>query len=447
MTLAELVPSLGGSAGGGLADGVWPAGTRLTDRGELVLGGVPATRLAAMFGTPAYVLVEPDVRERCRAYRAALPGVEISYASKALLTRAVARWVTEEGLGLDVCSAGELAVARRAGVGPERITLHGNAKTVDELKAVAAGHAGRVVIDSLAEIDQLSAVAPAGQRVLVRVTPGVDAHTHAAIATGVEDQKFGVSLADGTAAHAVRRVLAEPSLTLTGVHCHLGSQITRVAAFEEAVRRMVGFLAAIRDDHGVVLPLLNLGGGHAVRYRPGDTAFDLATFARRLHITVILAAERHRLPVPTLGVEPGRAIVGRAGVTLYRVVTVKRVPSGRVFVVVDGGMSDNPRPALYGAAYTAHLVGRPSSAPLREVTVAGRHCEAGDLIAAGVRLPADTHPGDLLAVPVTGAYHHALASTYNQVCRPPVVAVADGTPRLLVRRETTEDLLARDIGG
>jgi diaminopimelate decarboxylase len=445
MTLFELLPSLGVRGQEPLTSGIWPASATVTGTGDLHVGGVSMTKVAAMFGTPAYVLDEDEVRARCRAYRAALPDVEISYASKALLTRAVARWVREEGLGLDVCSAGELAVARLAGFPGERITMHGNAKTPEDLKAAAAGHVGRVVVDSLDEIEQLAAVAPARQQVLVRVTPGVDGHTHHAISTGVEDQKFGLSLAGGAAAEAVRRVLAHPALELAGLHCHLGSQITRVAAFEEAARRMVGLLAAIRDEDGVVPPVLNMGGGHAVAYRAGEGEFDLACFARRLHIAVRLACDEFRLPMPTLAIEPGRALVARAGLTLYRVVTVKHT-AARTFVAVDGGMSDNARPALYGAAYTARLVGRSSQAPSRTVTVAGRHCESGALIATDVPLPADVHAGDLLAVPCTGAYHLPLASNYNLVCRPPLVAVSGGEAQLLVRRETEDDLLARDVG-
>jgi len=397
------------------------------------------TWLAATFGTPAYVIDEAEVRRNCRAYRAALPEAEISYASKALLTRGVATWMRAEGLGLDVCSAGEVAVARRAGVAGERITLHGNAKTPEDLKAAVAGQVGRVVVDSFDEIDQLAGVARARQQVLVRVTPGIDAHTHRAVTTGVEDQKFGFSLASGAAAEAVRRVLAQPALDLVGLHCHLGSQITRVACFEEATRRMVGLLARIRDEHGRTPPVLNLGGGHAAE------GFDLTAFANRVRVALAYECDRHRLPVPRLAIEPGRALVARAGVTLYRVVTVKRLPH-HIYVAVDGGMSDNPRPALYGARYTATMIGRTTSAPTTGMTIAGRHCEAGDLLATDVPLPTDVHAGDLLAMPGTGAYHHSMASNYNLVCRPPLVAVADGEPRVLIRRETEDDLFARDVG-
>jgi diaminopimelate decarboxylase len=445
MTLDQLIPSLRTSLRAKLAPGVWPAGTALDSDGDLVIAGARMTEVAARFGTPTYVLDEAAFRRQCRQYAATLPGVEICYAGKALLTRAVARWVAEEGLSLDVCSAGELAVARSVGFPAGRIVLHGNAKTPEDLKAALRYPVGRIVIDSFDEIDQLGMLAH-DQQVLIRVTPGVDGHTHRAISTGVEDQKFGFSLASGAAAEAVRRVSAQPGLRLVGMHCHIGSQLTRIGMIEEAARRMIGLLALVRDRYGVRLPQLNLGGGHAVRYLPGDDEFDLAGYAARLSGALAYECGRHRLPVPRLAIEPGRALIARAGITLYRVVVVKDVPGVRTFVAVDGGMSDNPRPALYGARYTVALIGRPCSAATRTVTVVGRHCEAGDILAQDVPLPRDVHAGDLLAVACTGAYHQSLASTYNMVGRPPLVAVADGDARLLVRRETEEDLLARDTG-
>jgi diaminopimelate decarboxylase len=403
------------------------------------------TQLAARFGTPCYLLDEMGVRQRCREYREALPDVEIAYAGKSMTCRGVLRWIAEEGLSLDVCSAGELAVARSVGFPAERILLHGNAKTPEDLKAAIGYGVGRIVVDSLDEIEQLGALARYPQQVMIRVTPGVDGHTHKAIATGVEDQKFGFSLAIGAAAEAVSRVLAQPSLRLVGLHCHIGSQVSRVASFEQAARRMVGLMAALHVKFGITLPQLDLGGGHAVPYRCGDADFDLRGYADRVRMAVNFECSSHRLPAPRLTIEPGRSIVGPAGVTLYRVVTVKRGPT-RTFVAVDGGMSDNPRPALYGARYAVRLVGRRTSAGCRTVTVVGRHCEAGDVLAEDVALPADIHAGDLLAVPCTGAYHHSLASNYNMVGRPPMVSVRDGVARLLVRRENEDDLLARDLG-
>ncbi|MBB4674621.1 diaminopimelate decarboxylase [Crossiella cryophila] len=446
MTLEYLIPSLHRSLRSHLEPGIWPAGTELGPDNDLVVGGVSLRRVAADFGTPSYVLDEAQVRQRCRDYRAALPDMEIAYASKALLTKAVARWVREEGLSLDVCSAGELAVARAVDFPAERIILHGNAKTPEDLKAAVGYGVGRVVLDSFDEIEQLGALARYPQQVLVRVTPGVDGHTHKAIATGVEDQKFGFSLASGAAAEAVRRVLGQPNLHLAGLHCHIGSQIGRVAGFELAARRMVGLLAAIRDEHGIVLPQLNIGGGHAVAYLPGEEEFDLQGFAARIRCAVNYECSARALPVPRLVVEPGRSLVARAGVTLYRVVVVKDVPGVRTFVAVDGGMSDNLRPSLYGSRYAVRMFGRPSLAAPRTVTVVGRHCEAGDIIAKDVQLPGDIHSGDLLAVPCSGAYHHSLASNYNLVGRPPVIAVADGRYRPVIRRETDEDVLARDLG-
>ncbi|AHI01851.1 diaminopimelate decarboxylase [Kutzneria albida] len=445
MTLAELLPTLGDSLRGKLEAGIWPRSVRHGHDGDLMFGGLPLSQLAARFGTPAYLLDEAEVRRRCQEYRRALHEVEIAYAGKSMTCRGVLRWIAEEGLSLDVCSAGELAVARSIGFPAERILLHGNAKTPEDLKAAIGYGVGRVVLDSLDEIEQLGALARYPQQVLVRVTPGVDGHTHKAIATGVEDQKFGFSLASGAAEEAVRRVLAQPSLKLVGLHCHIGSQVSRVTSFEEAARRMVGLMARLHAEHGLVLPQLDLGGGHAVPYLPGDPDFDLAGFAQRIRCAVNYECAAHRIPVPRLTIEPGRSVVAPAGVTLYRVVTVKHGPS-RTFVAVDGGMSDNPRPSLYGARYAVRLVGRRAAKGMRAVTVVGRHCEAGDVLAQDVPLPEDVHAGDLLAVPCTGAYHHSLASNYNMVGRPPVVSVCDGVARLLVRRETEEDLLARDLG-
>ncbi|GAA3430733.1 diaminopimelate decarboxylase [Kutzneria kofuensis] len=445
MTLAELIPTLGESLRGHLEPGIWPRSTAHGVDGDLLLGGVPLTQFAARFGTPCYLLDELTVRQHCRDYRSALPDVEIAYAGKSMISRGVLRWIAEEGLSLDVCSAGELAVARSIGFPAARILFHGNVKTPEDLKAAIGYGVDRIVVDSLDEIEQLGSLARYPQNVLIRVTPGVDGHTHKAIATGVEDQKFGFSLASGAALAAVGRVLAQPSLRLVGLHCHIGSQVSRVASFEEATRRMIGLLAALQIKYGITLPQLDLGGGHAVPYRPGDPDFDLRGYADRLLRAVNYECSSYRLPLPRLTIEPGRAIVASAGVTLYRVITVKHGLS-RTFVAVDGGMSDNPRPSLYGARYSVRPFGRRFSPATRPCTVVGRHCEAGDLLAEDVALPVDLRCGDLLAVPCTGAYHHSLASNYNMVGRPPVVSVRDGNARLLVRRETEDDLLARDLG-
>ena len=446
MTLSELLPSLGCEAADHLEPGVWPRSTRLGEDGELLFAGAPVSHLAARFGTPSYLIDEQQVRDTARAYREALSEAEVAYASKALCTRSVLRWVAEEGLSLDTCSAGEIAVARSVGFPAERILLHGNAKTPEDLKAALSYGVRRIVLDSLDEIEQLGALAHGAQQVLIRVTPGVAAGAHTAISTGTEGQKFGFSLLDGVRDNvhsAVEAVLAQPGLRLAGLHCHIGSQVSRVDKYEAAARTMVEVLAKIRETHGVTLRELDLGGGHAVPYLRNDPDFDLGGYARRLRTALAYECQRHGFPLPRLTIEPGRAIVGPAGITVYRVCSVKR--GSRTFVAVDGGMSDNARPALYGARYTARLVGRHSRTARKPVTVVGRHCESGDVLAE-VRLPDDVRPGDLLAVPCTGAYHHSMASNYNQVGRPPLVGVRDGVATLLVRRETEEDLLRRDLG-
>ncbi|WP_336206385.1 diaminopimelate decarboxylase [Nonomuraea sp. LPB2021202275-12-8] len=410
-------------------------------------GGVPLMDIVERYGTPAYVVDETDVRERCRAFRAALPDADILYAAKAFLCRAMATWIRQEGLGLDVCSGGELAIARSVGFPAERIVFHGNAKTPQELVEAVDYGVGRIVVDNLAEIPRLAVLIPPGQRqkVLLRVVPDIAAGAHAAIRTGGEGQKFGLSIASGDAAAAVARVLRQPELELVGLHCHLGSQIRAGEPYEQAARIMIEQLARIRDTYGIVLPELDLGGGQGIAYLESEHGLAPDEYAR----TVVKALEERcaalDLPVPRLTVEPGRSIVGPAGLTLYRVIAVKRTLT-RIFVAVDGGMSDNPRPSLYGARYTARLIGRRSAMAAREVTLVGHHCEAGDVIAESVPLPADIRPGDVIAVPATGAYHHSMASTYNLTGRPPVIAVADGAARVVVRREEIDDLLRRDVG-
>nr|WP_190128156.1 diaminopimelate decarboxylase [Streptomyces mashuensis] len=426
---------------------VWPASAAFPPSGDVGVGGVSLAELADRFGTPCYVLDEAEVRARARAWRAALPGARVAYAAKAFLSRSLIRWLDEEELSLDVCSAGELELAAHAGFPGDRVLLHGNAKSPEDLRAALRLGVGRVVIDSIGETARLAALVPAGarQKVLVRVVPGVEAGAHAAVRTGVEGQKFGLPIAGGHAEGAVARVLGQRRLELVGLHCHLGSQIPSAEPYVTAVRRLVALLARLRDLHGVTLPELDLGGGFGIAYRAGDPALDPAAWAGRVQRELALCCAHEDLPVPRLTVEPGRWITGPAGVALYRVLAVKTT-GGRTFVAVDGGMSDNPRPALYGVRYTVRLVGRASRAPLRPVSVVGRHCEAGDVLAQDIALPGDVRPGDVLAVPASGAYHLSMASAYNLVGRPPVVAVADGRARLVVRRETAADLRARDVG-
>ncbi|NUH39267.1 diaminopimelate decarboxylase [Streptomyces samsunensis] len=426
---------------------VWPASTVPLDHGDLAVGGVSLTEIADRFGTPVYLLDETEVRARCRAYHDAFPEAAVLYAAKAFLCRAMAHWVAEEGMGLDVCSAGELELAVTTGFPPEHIVLHGNAKSPYDLQAALRLGVGRIVIDSPSEIARLAVAVPEGgrQKVMVRVAPGIAAGGHAKIRTGTDDQKFGLSLTDGSAHHAIARILDQPRLELVGLHCHLGSQIASGKPYLAAVRRMVGLLARVRDQHGVTLPELDMGGGHGIAYRPGEPTLDIAALGPRLRAELADGCAATGLPVPRLIIEPGRAVVGPAGIALYRVLAVKRT-GHRTFVAVDGGMSDNPRPALYGVRYAPRLVGRPSTAPPATATVAGRHCEAGDVLAGEAELPGDIRPGDLIAVPVAGAYHLSMASGYNLVGRPPVVAVADGRARLLIRRESLDDIRRRDVG-
>ncbi|MGH8969688.1 MAG: diaminopimelate decarboxylase [Actinomycetes bacterium] len=433
---------------GALDPAVWPLGVVRGAEGQLTVRGHDVRDLARQHGTPAFVLDEADLRARCRDYREAFGGAEVFYAAKAFLCRAVARWVEEEGLGLDVCTGGELAVARAVGFPGERMLLHGNNKSSAELAAALDAGVGRIVLDSFDEIDRLaSLVRDRGvtQRVLVRATVGVEAHTHEFIATAHEDQKFGFSLADGQVQEAVRRVLATPGFDLVGLHSHIGSQIFDTAGFEVAAHRVVGLLAGVRDEHRAELPELNLGGGFGIAYVGGDDPVDVAELARSLRAIVGRECTAYGLALPALAIEPGRGVVGPGTFTLYEVGTVKPVTGLRTFVSVDGGMSDNIRTALYDADYTVTLASRSSAAPPVLARVVGKHCESGDVVVKDTWLPADVRPGDLLAVAATGAYCRSMASTYNHLPRPPVVAVRPGETRVLLRRETTEDLLALDL--
>ncbi len=431
-----------------LEPAVWPLHATRTPAGVLTVGGVDVRDLARDFGTPAFVLDEDDFRGRCRQWRDAFTDADVYYAGKAFLCTAVARWVAEEGLGLDVCTGGELAVALAAGFPPERLLFHGNNKSADELARAVDARVGRIVIDSFEELARLGAAAERAdirQAVYVRVTPGVEAHTHEYVATGQEDQKFGFSLASGAAAEAVRRVLALPALELRGLHCHIGSHIFDTRGFSLAAHRMVGLLAAIRDEHGTELAELDLGGGQGIAYTAEDDPMPVEDFAAGLRTIVGKECAAVGLAAPRLAVEPGRAIAGPGTITLYEVGTVKDLPGLRTYVSVDGGMSDNIRTALYAARYTAVLASRRSDAPPRNVTVCGKHCESGDIVVHDVALPGDLAPSDLVAVPASGAYHRSMASNYNHVPRPPVIAVRDGQARLLVRRETEDDLLRLDV--
>ncbi|GAA3428612.1 diaminopimelate decarboxylase [Streptosporangium nondiastaticum] len=427
----------------GLDPHIWPR-TAGRDGGAVTIGGADVRDLVAEHGTPLYVVDEEDFRSRCRDYREAYVGGDVHYAGKAFLCRETARWVMQEGLGLDVCSGGELAVALSVGFPPERITMHGNNKSLAELERAVEAGVGHIVADSFEEIARLGFLADKHgrrPRVMIRVTVGVEAHTHEFIATAHDDQKFGFSLGSGAAAEAARRVLALPQLELVGLHSHIGSQITDTAGFEVAARRLATLLVQIKEEHGVVLPELDLGGGYGIPYVEGDTSPDVKVIADGLREIVTRVAESAGLPVPRLTVEPGRSIAGRAGVTLYEVGTIKDVEGLRTYVSVDGGMSDNIRTALYGAEYTARLASRESDAEPMLSRLVGKHCESGDMVVRDLWLPADLATGDLVAVAGTGAYCRSLANNYNYLPKPAVVAVKDGESRVIVRRETEEDLL------
>jgi diaminopimelate decarboxylase len=450
--LPEPHPSTAPSDVNSLDPAIWPASARRVE-GVLHLGGLPVTELAGAHGTPALFLDEDDLRARARAYTAGFAGLDVYYAGKAFLCTTVARWIAEEGLGLDVCTGGELAVALAAQFPAQRIAMHGNNKSGAELaRAVSAG-VGHVILDSFDEITRLAGVAAAAdvvQRVLVRVTVGVEAHTHEFIATAHEDQKFGFSLRDGSAARAVEAVLASPALELAGLHSHIGSQIFETSGFEVAAHRVVGLAATIRDVHGVQLEEINLGGGLGIAYVAGDDPESPKQTLERLAGIVELECAAVGLRVPRLSVEPGRAIVGPSAITVYEVGTVKDVTLDgghiRRYVSVDGGMSDNIRTALYDADYTCVLAGRESREQPVLSRVVGKHCESGDVVVRDTWLPADVRAGDLVAVAATGAYCRSMASNYNFVPRPPVVAVRDGAAQVIVRRETEADLLALDPG-
>ncbi len=439
---------------------VWPLSASRPDAPPLaarsvVVAGVDVRDLVAEHGSPLYVLDEADFRARARAFHDAFADEELPadvfYAGKAFLSVRVARWVAEEGLGLDVCTGGELLTAARAGFPMARVAFHGNNKSVDELDLALEHGVGRFVVDSFEEVARLAAAAQdrgVVADVLVRVTVGVEAHTHEFIATAHEDQKFGLSLATGAAQEAVRRVVALPSLRLVGLHSHIGSQIFDAAGFDVAAHRMVELAVRLRDEEGVAIEELDLGGGMGIAYTAGDDPMAPDEMAALLRGIVRRECAAAGLAVPRLAVEPGRAIVGPSMVTVYTVGTVKPVDLGggqvRVYVSVDGGMSDNIRTALYDADYTVRLVSRVSDAEPVLSRVVGRHCESGDVVVRDCWLPGDLAPGDLIAVAATGAYCRAMASNYNQVPRPPVVSVRDGRSSVVLRRETPDDLLALD---
>lgn len=436
-----------------LVPALWSGTAKKTAEGSLVVGGVDLRDLVAEHGSPAYVLDEDDFRSRARAFKTAFKDMDVYYAGKAFLCTTVVRWVMEEGLNLDICSGGELAVALRAGADPQRLGFHGNNKSVQELTRALEAGVGRIIVDSLFEIDRLielaaerGLVAP----VMVRVTAGVEAHTHEYIATAHEDQKFGFSITSGAAFEAVAKVNEVAELQLLGLHSHIGSQIFDTSGFELAAKRLIALHARVSDELGVDMPELDLGGGFGIAYTTQDDPADPAQLATEMTKIVEHECRAYEVEVPRVSIEPGRAIVGPAVCTVYSVGTVKEVAldagASRTYVSVDGGMSDNIRTALYDADYSCTLVNRYSAATPTLARVVGKHCESGDILVKDEFLPSDVGPGDLVAVPGTGAYCRSMASNYNHVPRPPVIAVKDGQTRVVVRRETEDDLLLLDMG-
>jgi diaminopimelate decarboxylase len=431
---------------------LWSVTASRRPDGVVEIGGVAVTDLAAEFGTPTYVLDEVDFRRRARAYRDAFEGFDVFYAGKAFLCSAVVQWAIEEGLYLDVCSGGELALALRAGVDPALMGFHGNNKNEAELTRALKAGVGRIIVDSFFEIDRLeklTEVLGVRANVLVRVTAGVEAHTHEYIATAHEDQKFGFSIGEGDAFAAVARVLDCDRLNLLGLHSHIGSQIFDTSGFEVAARRVLALHARIATELGVELPELDLGGGFGIAYTSQDDPQPPYELAEGLRSIIELECRGRQVAVPRLSIEPGRAIVGPSMCTLYEVGTVKDVAldagATRRYISVDGGMSDNIRTALYDADYACTLASRCSEGPPMLSRLVGKHCEAGDIVVKDEFVGADVTVGDLVAVPGTGAYCRSMASNYNHLPRPAVVAVRDGSARVVVRRETEEDLLRLDV--
>ncbi len=428
------------------------------EKGSLTASGLSARQLATEFGTPTFFIDEDHFRARAAAWAHSLESHfgssagDVYYAAKAFICTDIARWIKEEGIGIDVCTGGELAVALAGGIDPKKIEVHGNNKSLTEIDRAVSVGVKTIVIDSLFEIERVAAAATkhgVRQAVLLRLTPGVQAHTHESISTAHEDVKFGFSIASGAASAAVAQVLQHSSLELRGFHCHVGSQIFGTDSFELAATRIIALMKSVKDLHGIELPELDLGGGYAIAYLPGEVTVEPEDVLPTLSAVVKRECAAAGLALPIISIEPGRNIVGPTTFTLYEVGTVKDVvlEDGRIrrYISVDGGMSDNIRTSLYDAQYFAALADRTSQAPLTLSRVVGKHCETGDIVIRDIELPADIAPGDLLATPATGAYGRSMASNYNHVPRPPVVAIRNGKARVIVRRENETDLLALDV--
>lgn len=430
---------------------VLPVTARINSKGHLEIGGCDTVELAEKYGTPLFVVDEKTLRGQCRAYTEAFAAkgadFEVIYASKAFTCIAMCQIAKQQGLALDVMSAGELYTAIKAGFPMEKIFLHGNNKTPGELELALDNNVGRVVVDGFYEFELLNRIAGEKgkvQPILLRVTPGIKPQTHSYIQTGQVDSKFGFGLQDGLALSAVKQAIAMKNITIRGIHAHIGSQIFELGSYAKAIEIIMEFIKQVKDETGLVIDELNTGGGLGIKYKAIDEPSTIEEYANVIVDGVVKEAGRFGLPVPKVMVEPGRSIVANSGVTVYTVGAIKEIPNIRTYVSVDGGMSDNMRPMLYGAAYEALLANRASEKPSTVVTVAGKHCESGDILIRDVELP-QPQVGDLLCTPATGAYGYVMANNYNRQPRPAVILVGNGESREIIRRETLEDVIKLDV--
>ena len=424
---------------------------QINEKGHLAIGGCDTVELVKEYGTPLYVMDEELIREKCRSYYEAFTGTypdsTVIYASKAFLTTAMCHLIESAGLGLDVVSGGELYTALQAGFPAEKIYFHGNNKTPDELKFALEAKVGRFVVDNIFEMEIINRLCTAMKTradILIRLTPGIEAHTHEYIQTGQIDSKFGLVMSNGQAMEGIRRALELENINLKGVHCHIGSQIFELESYQHAVEVMMEFLREVYRETGHLLEELNLGGGFGIYYVSGDKPANIKTYAAIVMENVRRMAADLDIPAPRITVEPGRSIVGEAGTTLYTVGSVKDIPGIRKYVAVDGGMTDNPRPALYQARYAAVMANKVNAPKTDEVSIAGKCCESGDMLIWDLHVPA-AEPGDILAVLCTGAYNYSMSSNYNRIARPAVVFARDGRADLVVRRETLDDIVRNDV--
>lgn len=426
---------------------VLPETARINESGHLEIGGCDTVALTREFGTPLFVLDEQTIRNTCRkylsAFRESSKNTEVIYAGKAFISLAMCQLIMQEGLSIDVSSGGELYIAMKAGFSPEKIYLHGNNKSRAELELALDSGVGRIVADSFNELDLLQEIAcnkKIKQKVLLRITPGIEAHTHEYIRTGGADSKFGFGLSGGAAMEAVKKAIAMPEIELTGIHAHIGSQIFALHSYAKAIEIIMEFIKEVKNETGVALLEFNTGGGLGIKYKAEDEPSTIEEYAEVIAGGIEKEAHRLNIQVPKIMIEPGRSIVGNAGVTLYTVGTIKKIPGVRTYISVDGGMSDNLRPMLYKAVYEALLANKASSKKTEKVTIAGKHCESGDILVknAQISLP---EVGDIVCTPATGAYGYVMANNYNKATRPAVLMVKDGDAKMIIRRETYEDLL------